>query len=729
MVENPEGNKENPMNEMTLREERDFITAINDTITSLVVVLDKDGRILRYNQACERITGYTFSQVQGRYYWDVFCLEEEKELYKSFFANLKPSHCPCEVETHLENRQGIWHSIQWVYSMITDQDGECKYYVFTGTDITEQKKTEDELSAIGERYRSLIHAVPVAVISLNAEYCIERWSAAAERILGWPEREVQGKDIAKVIRDRDQRLKSLCQQVLQRRLFENEELYCYRKDGLPVYLNLSIAPISRHNGDMVGIVIVANDRTEEKKAEIALRQSEERYRTLFEEAINIIIVVDEQGQYVDANGAALSFLEKGKDELYKEDKCCLLPADILTSLQRGKKNMLPQTLEQEYTVHGHTKTLLLNIVPLELAGKTFFYGIGQDITERKLQEEKIHYMSFHDTLTGLYNRSYMEEEMERLDTSRQLPLSVIMVDVNGLKLVNDAYGHVLGDELLITSAQILRQCCRQEDIIARWGGDEFIILLPQTSKEAGEAIMQRILKGCQKTYVGIMPLSMAMGLATKTAAIQDLETILQRAEERMYTHKLSESRKGRSVMIKALLETLEKNTDETEEHAWNMQHLGFLLGEKIGLGSTELERLTLLIPIHDIGKITIPKIVFEKEGPLDAAEWELIYRHPETGYRIARSAEEFILVAGEILAHHECWDGSGYPEGIKGEEIPLLARILALIDAYDVMTRGRRYKRAFSQKEAREEIRRCAGRQFDPYLAEKFLEVLDDLQR
>ena len=355
-------------------------------------------------------------------------------------------------------------------------------------------------------------------------------------------------------------------------------------------------------------------------------------------------------------------------------------------------------------------------------GETEIVAICWDITERKLSEERIRYMSFHDTLTGLYNRVFMEEEMQRLDTQRQLPLSIIMADLNDLKLINDTYGHEMGDELLITVARTLRASCRREDILSRWGGDEFVILLPKTTRQEAERLGKRIRKNCRANCIGDIPISLALGVASKKDPAVSLYDVLKEAEVLMYKQKLADSKNTGGAVLNALLKTLETKSFEKEEHVCRMQVLALKFGEVLGLPDSELNRLSLLVTLRDIGKISIPKEILIKEGPLTAEEWEIMRKHPETGYRITRSIEEFALIAEDILAHHENWDGSGYPRGLKGEQIPFLARITALVSAYEAMTSGRPYRRALSPAEAAAELRKAAGKQFDPDLVPVFLQ-------
>jgi len=217
---------------------------------------------------------------------------------------------------------------------------------------------------------------------------------------------------------------------------------------------------------------------------------------------------------------------------------------------------------------------------------------------------------------------------------------------------------------------------------------------------------------------------MALGTATKNSIEEDIYQVLKKADNNMYQNKLSESKSTKNKIVKSLLSTLEVKSNETKEHAIRMTRLATTFGKRLGLSNYELNRLALLSTLHDIGKTTIPEEILKKPGKLTKKEWEIIKKHPESGYRIANSSQEFSLVSEAIYAHHEQWSGKGYPRQIAGEEIPYLARIIAIIDAYDVMTNERSYKKAISKNQALVEIRNCSGSQFDPILATKFIEMM-----
>ncbi len=354
--------------------------------------------------------------------------------------------------------------------------------------------------------------------------------------------------------------------------------------------------------------------------------------------------------------------------------------------------------------------------------------------ENLSSQKEIKYVSYHDSLTDLYNRNFLKEEMERLDTERQLPITIIHADVNALKLVNDTYGHETGDKMLIRTAEILDNVCREEDIIARYGGDEFVVFLPKTEKEEAEGILKRITSALEETEVEMkgmshldsFPLSLALGLASKTSAEESIYQVLNRAEQNMYKNKLTTSPRIKTRVLKRQLKNLSENSLETEQHAERMQKAARKLGKVIDLSPAELDKLSLLTTLHDIGKTVVSQEILRKPGPLLWGEWEKAKEHAAAGYNIISATEEFAHIAEEILSHHERWDGRGYPRGLAGKEIPLLARIIALADAFEVMTSSLSpYSRAYSEAEALQEISKCAGTQFDPYLTDRFVEVMN----
>ena len=293
--------------------------------------------------------------------------------------------------------------------------------------------------------------------------------------------------------------------------------------------------------------------------------------------------------------------------------------------------------------------------------------------------------SLHDYLTGLYNRRYYEEELSRLDVDRNLPLTIVMGDVNGLKLVNDSFGHEYGDQLLQRVAGIMKRHCRNDDIIARFGGDEFVILLPNTTTGDAELLLERIVKSLGKESIQGIDLSVAFGIATKLAEEENIDFISRQAEDSMYRHKLLISSSVRSKTIDIIMNTLYEKNNREMLHSKRVSHICEKFAAYLKLKSSAVERLKAAGLVHDIGKIGIDEKILNSPGKLSTEEWEEMKKHSEIGYRILSSSDEFSEIALYVLEHQEKWDGTGYPRGIGGLGISREARIISIADAFDAM--------------------------------------------
>ena len=297
-----------------------------------------------------------------------------------------------------------------------------------------------------------------------------------------------------------------------------------------------------------------------------------------------------------------------------------------------------------------------------------------------------------------------------------------MGDLNGLKLVNDAFGHYEGDRFIQTIAAILKQCCGPKDIVSRWGGDEFLLLLPEATAKDAERLIDRILARCVEESDEKLQLSIALGYAMMTGESDDIQRVLREAEQWTYRRKLMIEKSFRSSVINALLATLSAKSEETEEHAERLQQYCAQIGRLLGVSAKELDEMSLFAMLHDIGKVGINDAILQKPAPLTESEWLEMRKHPEIGFRIAQNNVDLAPISEYILSHHERWDGAGYPRRLHGEEIPMLSRILAVADAYDAMTNERVYRKAMSREAAAAEILRNAGSQFDPRIARLFVE-------
>ncbi|RAK09348.1 PAS domain S-box-containing protein/diguanylate cyclase (GGDEF)-like protein [Halanaerobium saccharolyticum] len=450
-----------------------------------------------------------------------------------------------------------------------------------------------------------------------------------------------------------------------------------------------------------------------------------------------VMIEDRQGKILKVNKAMEEITGYSREKLLKNTVFeTVVPEDY----QETARENIKRILNGEVMIHelpssnssGEERFIRLQERKITLPNnEAGIVSIQSDVTDKIKSEEKIKYASYHDSLTDLYNRSYLEKKIQNLNQELKRPVALIMADLNGLKLVNDTYGHNEGDKLLQKMAGILKESCRDNDLIARWGGDEFVILLPETDSGAVKKVVKRINKKISNTFLefedgGKLPLSAALGYGVKNHYFEDFFDILDEAESQMYKNKLTESRSIKSNILNTLLKTLSEKSQETSSHSNRMADLAVKLAEKIGLSQNEINQLTLIAKLHDIGKTVIPEKVLNKKGSLTETEWKEIKTHPAVGHRILNATEEFSHISEDVLSHHERWDGGGYPRGLKEEEIPLLSRIIAIVDAYDVMTTDQIYKEAISSKEALKEIKKNAGSQFDPELADIFVDLMSD---
>ena len=350
--------------------------------------------------------------------------------------------------------------------------------------------------------------------------------------------------------------------------------------------------------------------------------------------------------------------------------------------------------------------------------------VFRDVSGEKEHSRQIEFLSYHDHLTGLYNRRYIEELIGRMDAAENLPISVIMGDVNGLKLINDVFGHGTGDRLLKHVSSLFTENCNKDDVIARWGGDEFVVVMPRTSLNTAETVIQKLKDIQIPINESSLSLSLSLGCASKDRMESNIQDVLQYAEKYMYHQKLLDGKSHRNAIISTLLATLYEKSNETEEHSKRIEKYCHSIGRKLRLSSKDMDDLSLLALLHDIGKVSIDPNILRKPGPLTPEEWDEMKRHPEIGYRIAQATPDLTIVADFILSHHERWDGKGYPRGLKEKEIPLVCRILAVADAFDAITNDRVYRKAMTIEEAILELKRNAGKQFDPQTTSLLIEII-----
>lgn len=470
--------------------------------------------------------------------------------------------------------------------------------------------------------------------------------------------------------------------------------------------------------------------SEHGKSLVNLRVSQKRFESIVNMLPDVIFIIDRNGIFVDCESNDKSWIILKKEEFLGKSIALILPDDvypksmekIALALETDKMQLFDYELNNNDTV-SYYEARFIKFQEDEV------FAILRDVTELKKSQLKNEHLVYHDQLTGIYNRRYFEEQLTRLDSEQHLPLAIAMVDVNGLKLTNDAFGHQTGDKLLKYIANLLlEQTFSKNDLVARIGGDEFAIVYPNTGEEEVETRIRNIYSKLNDRSKKHFIISVSIGWASKNKSDQNLSEIFNKAEEHMYRKKLTESQSMRNQTVQAIMKTLNEKNAREKIHSERVSSICRLIGEALNLDYETIKEIETAGLLHDIGKIVIDEKILNKEGCLTEDEYLIIKKHPESSYQILKSIDAYVGLAEAVLSHHERWDGTGYPRGLKGEEISLVARIISIADAYEAMTADRSYRTAMAKESAMEELKKFSGIQFDGNIVEVFeKEVLHKL--
>lgn len=383
------------------------------------------------------------------------------------------------------------------------------------------------------------------------------------------------------------------------------------------------------------------------------------------------------------------------------------------SLLRGSKNFY-------YRVHYK----LLRDSHDRILGKFFVF---HDLTKQTEMYNTLEQLANVDSLTGLYNKHHFDNTLIEFDKNETLPISIVVCDIDSLKTINSVFGEAMGDHVIWYVATSIRAAAPTDAYLARLDGDETVMILPHTSENIALDLARSILSDIEHWHSFEFELSIAFGVACKTEAHDDnLQHLLSTARNNMICKKLLNHKSTKSSLVTSLMKTLSQSDFETEEHCERVKTLSRMVGIRMGLSDADLTSLELLAILHDIGKLSIPSNLLRKPGKLTVSEWELMKQHTIKGYHIANTSQELSSISNLILCHHERWDGTGYPNELKETAIPLLSRILTVVDSFDVMTHDRPYHSAIPVTDALLELKACSGSQFDPDVVEIVLSLYNN---
>jgi len=682
------------------------------------------------------------------------CIESNEEVIRS--------KAPVSFKQSSTNHAGEKRTIAITKIPVTSESGEVDSIICTAEDVTDKEVAESRLRLI----QFALDNVNEEAFWISKEGDILYVNKATCKALGYSQDELVGMkvhdvDPTELAKNRDlnwEQVKKSRQDVI--------ETFHRRKDGtiFPVEVNRNYLIYEGQEYEFS----FARDISERRSAQNRLEREKRRIERLHETALAMErcrekrevfeLIIQASRSILDFDICFVAIVEndhfsiKISSNLSPEDPMTMpLNVGIVGKTYREKKSFVLEDIQEseqafrtnnEY--HGGLSVPVGNIGVFQAMSMEKNAFTDEDVKLAELlmlhaseaikrieTEQEMAYMSLHDRLTGLYNRVYFEEEIQRLNYSRLYPISIISADIDGLKLINDTMGHSTGDDLLRSFAEILKANMRSSDVVSRFGGDEFAAILVSTDRPTAERVIERIRKAVARYNESRSGpfLSFSMGVATSNNGESSLLDCLKLADDLMYRDKLSRSNSVRSQMVNTLLLTLAEKDHISGGHASRLQEMAIKLGKRMGLNSDQLVDLSLFAQVHDLGKVGIPDRILFKPGKLTEEEWGIMKLHPEKGYRIAVSSPDLSTVADLILRHHERWDGKGYPLGLERTEIPIECRILSIVDAYDAMTNDRPYCKARSHSEALKEIERCAGTQFDPKIVEEFLKMLQESPR
>lgn len=464
-----------------------------------------------------------------------------------------------------------------------------------------------------------------------------------------------------------------------------------------------------------------------KKSLEELAFENQKFKFLLSSSPDLVFVIDKNLVYQEVYGDTQRPLEISSHSMIGKTHYEVFGKDKYPEREEQYKRVLKgETVLYSWESHikGNAYFYETMISPIFNKNKeiTGIVGVSRDITEQENRYKEMLYISTHDYLTGLYNRKTYDEKLNQLKETQSFPFALINMDLNGLKLINDAYGHHNGDLAIKKTAEILKASANETDVVSRVGGDEFTVIIHHATNKDVREFMKRLKKNFKTQKINHMDLSIAVGyyiLKDDTISIDELKKL---AENDMYKEKILEKKKYTKNAINAIMKSLMDKSVYHKNQIEQVLAYARLMGSTLDLTDSEKQVLENASYFYCIGKIAIPNEIILKKGPLTDDEFDIVKSHTVVGYDLLKSADDYSSIAIYASTYHEHYDGGGYPKGLSGEDIPYFSRVISVIDAYVAMINDRPYRNRMTVEQAKKELLEHMGTQFDPDIVRIFIE-------
>ncbi len=726
-------------------------------------------QFLAVNDAALAAYGYTRTEFLSLTLYDIRPAEDRSSLGAHFQQPVAPgagNGTRGVWRHHTKHGKPLWVEIAAHCICFEGRDAR----MIIAQDVTERQDAADALRRSERRLALHVRLSPLAVMEMTPEGVVTAWNPSAETTFGYTPEEALGQNILDlIVREEDRAyVAALGAQMQSGRSGLRSTNHNQTKSGKRILCEWHNTPLIAETGQVVGIASMARDITEEAAAQERLRRSEAHKAAILNSAQDCIISVDPQGCVVDWNTAAERTFgcscAEAKGQFLTD---LILPPPLRAPYQQGLQRYLERgnwpafRTQVELPAQRRDGTPLqaeLTATALQTEGQTLYTVYLRDISERKLMEREREALltqteslladalerADHDPLSGLLNHRTFHKRLKeavdaaRLDGSRG---AVLLVDLNNFKYFNDAYGHLAGDDVLRQISLAFRAACRAGDTLARFGGDEFALLLPGASEADAQAAAAKLrdaalLVGYHPPgYETPIPFSLSVGIAcfpgdgvSRTALLEAADARLRvsksggDADSPARTLRRSLARSvGGFTMLDALVTAVDNKDRYTRRHSEDVMHYSLQIAHALGLDAETRRTIEIAALLHDVGKIGVPDAILRKPGRLSGDDFEAVKQHPLMGSVIVGAVPGFEETLDAVRHHHERWDGGGYPFGLFGEETPLTARLMAVADAYSAMTTDRPYRKGMEPQKAQAILEAGAGTQWDPACVRAFL--------